>query len=225
MNRTIISVRDMTIRHSRKVLYGRLDININEGDCIMLCGANGSGKTTFLKSLAASSEEIAMIPARIIKVKGFTLREFIHLSCFKSGGIGGMISDKEDQAIDNALETFSLSHLASRDISTLSDGEFQKGAIAAALARQSRIILLDEPTAFLDAENRKSVLKAIRGICDKASGMKECTAVIFSTHDLHDGLEVANRVMALGADGEIHLGSADEGNMEAAVKRIFSSEC
>ena len=159
MNRTIISVRDMTIRHSRKVLYGRLDIDINEGDCIMLCGANGSGKTTFLKSLAASSEEIAMIPARIIKVKGFTLREFIHLSCFKSGGIGGMISDKEDQAIDNALETFSLSHLASRDISTLSDGEFQKGAIAAALARQSRIILLDEPTAFLDAENRKSVLK------------------------------------------------------------------
>jgi iron complex transport system ATP-binding protein len=225
MNRTIISVRDMTIRHSRKVLYGRLDIDINEGDCIMLCGANGSGKTTFLKSLAASSEEIAMIPARIIKVKGFTLREFIHLSCFKSGGIGGMISDKEDQAIDNALETFSLSHLASRDISTLSDGEFQKGAIAAALARQSRIILLDEPTAFLDAENRKSVLKAIRGICDKASGMKERTAVIFSTHDLHDGLEVANRVMALGADGEIHLGSADEGNMEAAVKRIFSSEC
>ena len=224
MNRTIISVRDMTIRHSRKVLYGRLDIDINEGDCIMLCGANGSGKTTFLKSLAASSEEIAMIPARIIKVKGFTLREFIHLSCFKSGGIGGMISDKEDQAIDNALETFSLSHLASRDISTLSDGEFQKGAIAAALARQSRIILLDEPTAFLDAENRKSVLKAIRGICDKASGMKERTAVIFSTHDLHDGLEVANRVMALGADGEIHLGSADEGNMEAAVKRIFSSE-
>lgn len=225
MNRTIISVRDMTIRHSRKVLYGRLDIDINEGDCIMLCGANGSGKTTFLKSLAASSEEIAMIPARIIKVKGFTLREFIHLSCFKSGGIGGMIYDKEDQAIDNALETFSLSHLASRDISTLSDGEFQKGAIAAALARQSRIILLDEPTAFLDAENRKSVLKAIRGICDKASGMKERTAVIFSTHDLHDGLEVANRVMALGADGEIHLGSADEGNMEAAVKRIFSSEC
>jgi iron complex transport system ATP-binding protein len=225
MNRTIISVRDMTIRHSRKVLYGRLDIDINEGDCIMLCGANGSGKTTFLKSLAASSEEIAMIPARIIKVKGFTLREIIHLSCFKSGGIGGMISDKEDQAIDNALETFSLSHLASRDISTLSDGEFQKGAIAAALARQSRIILLDEPTAFLDAENRKSVLKAIRGICDKASGMKERTAVIFSTHDLHDGLEVANRVMALGADGEIHLGSADEGNMEAAVKRIFSSEC
>ena len=225
MNRTIISVRDMTIRHSRKVLYGRLDIDINEGDCIMLCGANGSGKTTFLKSLAASSEEIAMIPARIIKVKGFTLREFIHLSCFKSGGIGGMISNKEDQAIDNALETFSLSHLASRDISTLSDGEFQKGAIAAALARQSRIILLDEPTAFLDAENRKSVLKAIRGICDKASGMKERTAVIFSTHDLHDGLEVANRVMALGADGEIHLGSADEGNMEAAVKRIFSSEC
>ena len=224
MNRTIISVRDMTIRHSRKVLYGRLDIDINEGDCIMLCGANGSGKTTFLKSLAASSEEIAMIPARIIKVKGFTLREFIHLSCFKSGGIGGMIYDKEDQAIDNALETFSLSHLASRDISTLSDGEFQKGAIAAALARQSRIILLDEPTAFLDAENRKSVLKAIRGICDKASGMKERTAVIFSTHDLHDGLEVANRVMALGADGEIHLGSADEGNMEAAVKRIFSSE-
>lgn len=224
MSRTLLSVRDMTIKHSRKVLYCGLDLDINEGDCIMLCGANGSGKTTFLKSLAAISDDIAMIPARILKVKGFTLREFISLSCFKLGGIGRRTSEQEEKVIDNALETFSLSHLASRDISTLSDGEFQKGAIAAAIARQSQIILLDEPTAFLDAENRKSVLKTIKGLCDTENGQQRRPAVIFSTHDLHDGLEVASRVMALGADGKIYFGSTEEGNMENAVKRIFSSE-
>ena len=116
--------------------------------------------------------------------------------------------------IDKVLELMGLSELASRDISTLSDGEFQKGSIAAALVRKASIILLDEPTAFLDAENRISVLRTLKQLCGTPNG----PAVMFSTHDLHDGLAVCDKVVALGSDGIVR--TADT-NLKETVKTIF----
>lgn len=225
MSRTLLSIKDMTIGHGDRILYSGMSLDIREGDCIMLCGANGSGKTTFLRNLAASSDETVMIPARILKVKGFTLKEFIRVSCFRERKADGRLTSQGEKAIDDALELLGLTPLASRDISTLSDGEFQKGAIAAALVRKAGIILMDEPTAFLDAENRKSVLMTIRHLCEGRikSGSEKRPAVIFSTHDLHDGLEAAGKVIALGADGKVHIGTASDNSMEAAVKRIFTT--
>ena len=107
-----------------------------------------------------------------------------------------------------------LTTLASRDISTLSDGEFQKGSIASALVRKASIILLDEPTAFLDAENRINVLRTLKHLCGTPGG----PAVMFSTHDLHDGLAVCDKVVALGSDGIVRTETA---NLKETVKTIF----
>ena len=198
----------MTIGYKGRTLYSGISFEISEGDCILLCGANGSGKTTLLKALAESHAEVgtAMIPTRIPKVKGFTLIEFINLTCCNS--------DKAEP--DTAMELLSLTSLSDRDISTLSDGEFQKGTIAAAIAKGARIIYLDEPTAFLDAENKKKVLNALSTLC-KNTGQ----AVIFSSHDLHEGLQVCNKVIALGADGQFRISSSDR---ESTVATIFSNE-
>jgi ABC-type cobalamin/Fe3+-siderophores transport system ATPase subunit len=75
---------------------------------------------------------------------------------------------------------------------------------------------MDEPTAFLDAENKKKVLKALKLLCDSSN-----KAVIFSSHDLYDGLQVCNKVIALGADRQFRISSSDR---EAAVATIFSNE-
>lgn len=198
----------MTIGYKGRTLYSGISIEIREGDCILLCGANGSGKTTLLKALADNHAEVdtAMIPTRIPKVKGFTLKEFIDLTCWNS--------DKTEA--DTAMKLLALTSLSDRDISTLSDGEFQKGTIAAALAKGAQIIYLDEPTAFLDAENKKKVLNALSTLC-KNTGK----AVIFSSHDLHEGLLVCNKVIALGADGQFRISSSDR---ESTVATIFSNE-
>ena len=208
MNKILQQVKGMTIGYKGRTLYSGISFEISEGDCILLCGANGSGKTTLLKALAESHAEVetAMIPTRIPKVKGFTLIEFINLTCCNS--------DKADP--DTAMELLSLTSLSDRDISTLSDGEFQKGTIAAAIAKGARIIYLDEPTAFLDAENKKKVLNALSTLC-KNTGK----AVIFSSHDLHEGLQVCNKVIALGADGQFRISSSDR---ESTVATIFSNE-
>lgn len=211
----LLDIKGMTIGHRGRTLYSGVDIEIRESECIMLCGANGSGKTTLLKALAGmKGEEIVMIPTRIPKVEGFTLREFIRISCFSQSDFAGRLSPEQESRIDQALETLGLRHLAQQDISTLSDGEFQKGSIAAALVRKAAIILLDEPTAFLDAENRINVLKTLKHLCSTP----EKPAVIFSTHDLHDGLAVCDKVVALGSDGIVRTSKTD---LKETVKTIF----
>ena len=204
MKKTLLQVRDLDIGHKYKKLYTSVSFDINEGDCIMLCGANGSGKTTLMKALAQISELTCMIPTRIPKVKGFTTEEFIRLG-----------SDGHD--VTEAAETLGLSGLLNRDISTLSDGEFQKASIAIALAKKASIILLDEPTAFLDAENRRAVMLCLKRLCSSES---PAPAVIFSTHELHEAQTVCNKVIALGADGIFRCTDTD---ISEAVDTIFSS--
>lgn len=221
----LLDIKGMTIGHRDRTLYSGVDIEIRESECIMLCGANGSGKTTLLKALAGmkgegaemKGKEIIMIPTRIPKVEGFTLREFIRISCFSQSDFAGRLSPEQESRIDQALETLGLRHLAQQDISTLSDGEFQKGSIAAALVRKAAIILLDEPTAFLDAENRINVLKTLKHLCSTP----EKPAVIFSTHDLHDGLAVCDKVVALGSDGIVRTSKTD---LKETVKTIFKDK-
>lgn len=190
-HKTLLHIENLTLRYKERTLCKDISFDVHEGDCIMLCGANGSGKTTLLKAIAACPDSV-MIPTRIPKVKGFTLEEFIKTGCFRQGDI--------DSKLDTVLKTLSLDHLKHRDISTLSDGEFQKGCIAIAMSQNAGIIILDEPTAFLDPGNRMSVLDAVRKICSIAhDGVMP--AVIFSTHDLHEGLKVCNRIFAIDSQG------------------------
>ena len=209
--KTLIEIRNMSIGYGQNTLYSGINLDIREGDCIMLCGANGSGKTTLMKALSKANG-VVMIPTRIPKVKGFTLREFVRVSCYSQSDIGGKLTASQEAGLEAAIHILGLTHIADRDISTLSDGEFQKAGIAAAIARKADVIILDEPTAFLDAENRISVLKTLKTICSQGK------AVMFSTHDLHDGLSVADKVIALGADGKVHTGT--EG-LSKIVSTIF----
>ena len=218
MRRTLIHIDGMTIGHGKKMLYENVSLDINEGDCIMLCGANGSGKTTLLKAIAGLQHpgcRVTMIPSRIPKVKGFSVKEFVKVSCFKQTDMTGKLSESDEAALGRALERLGIDHLKDRDISTLSDGEFQKACIAASVVQHAGVILLDEPTAFLDAENKISVLQTLGSICRT----EDSPAVIFSTHDLHEGMKVCNRVIALGADCVFRITGMDKA--EEAVQGIF----
>ena len=224
--KTLIQIKNLTIGHKDRTLFSSANFDICEGECIMLCGANGSGKTTLMKTIASRAEGVitaegcktVMIPSRIPKIKGFTLREFVRISCYDQSDMGGRLSDEQEISLENAIGRMGLMHLADRDIATLSEGEFQKAGIASALVRNADVIMLDEPTAFLDAENRISILQTLRNLCyDHTCGKR--AAVIFSTHDLTDGLAVADKVIALGADGELHC---EKKNLEAAVHTIFN---
>ena len=106
------------------------------------------------------------------------------------------MSKETEQRMEEALEVLGIKELRKRDISTLSDGEFQKACLATGLTRKAEVLLLDEPTAHLDVENRIDVLRTLREVARKTG-----TAILFSSHDLHDALRVVDRIFALTRDG------------------------
>ena len=246
---TAIQVDNLSIGYGDRILVRDISFEIAPGEVILLAGPNGSGKTTLLKRLSSGGigprnlrsqsdlrpshkwappsnvprvaqfrgpipPEVILIPTNIPKVKGFTVEGFIRTGCYAESDWRGRISADAAGRLDAALELLGIKELKERDIATLSDGEFQKACLAVGLTRQAEVLLLDEPTAFLDVENRIGVLQVLRDIARKTG-----TAVLFSSHDIHDAVQVADRVFALTRDGRF-IASTQE-NRPAVLREAF----
>ena len=194
----MITLDGISIGYGNRTLVKDISFTLAPGELVLLCGPNGSGKTSLLREIARRFPiECAMVPTRIPKLKGFTARDFLRNSLFDRGYGRG-------EGIDQALQTLGLEHLAKRDISTLSDGEFQKLCIASGLVRKPSCLLLDEPTAFLDAENRILVVDCLQKL-SREQGL----TILFSSHDLHESAPRASRVFAIDSQGDFHTGGPD----------------
>ena len=212
----MLKVDHLSIGYGDRTLVRDISFELAPGECVLLAGPNGCGKTTLLKALTGN--KIVLIPTNIPKVKGFTVEGFIETGCYRESDWRGRISSEVRKRMEEALELLGMQEFKGRDISTLSDGEFQKACLATGLTRKADVLLLDEPTAHLDVENRVDVLRTLREVARKTG-----TAVLFSSHDLHDALEVADRVFVLTRDGRFLASGPFDGlrDPEAVLKEAF----
>lgn len=260
----ILYADDLVIGNDGRALTQKMSFRVGAGECILLCGANGIGKSTLLRTLAgiipavsgeigmrgdgageaygsAGTEEraaedrrkghrtsdallqtdgsvgteerrkgrpvrVVLVPARIPKVPGFSVTDFVSTSCYRESDWLGRLPAKIRSRILETLETLDIGHLAGRDISSLSDGEFQKAAIATALLQQAEVILLDEPTAFLDVDSRESALYTLQEVA-----LEKQVSIIFSSHDIHTAAKYCTRVFGMrgGDDSDQDMVSWD----------------
>ena len=213
-------------KNGTRVVAEGINAAIQSGELTCLLGANGVGKSTLLRTLSAfqpalfgeiiiRSQEISAYTdkelSRLIGVvltekpdiRNMTVRELVALGRSPYTGFWGTLHEADWQVVDEAINAVRISKLRERMVHTLSDGERQKVMIAKALAQQTPVIFLDEPTAFLDFPSKVEMMQLLRRLAKE-----EQKTIFLSTHDFELALQVADKLWLM--TDELHIGTPHE---------------
>ncbi|MDX1996054.1 MAG: ABC transporter ATP-binding protein [bacterium] len=243
----VLAARDLDIgykasRGAPKVIVPEMQFSLLPGELVCLIGPNGVGKSTLLRTIAGmqpplkgtlrlSGDEVAdLAPLELARRLAIVLTERVDgglLTAEALVGLGrhphtdwsGWLNAQDEAVIHDALVAVGALELAHRRVSELSDGERQKVMIARALAQQPVVMLLDEPTAFLDLPRRVEMMRVLRTLARKT----DC-AVLLSTHDLDLALRSADRLWVLQKGGPLTIGAPEDLVLEGVLARVFAAE-
>ena len=226
-----VVLQDLTIGYTskgnEKVVAKGLNATLNAGELTCLLGRNGIGKSTLLRTLAAFqpplrgsillatspltaltdkelSRTIGLVLTERPDVQNMTVRFLVGMGRSPYTGFWGTLSATDEAIVDEAIRMVGIESLENRQVQTLSDGERQKVMIAKALAQQTPIICLDEPTAFLDFPSKVEMMQLLRRLA--RDGQK---TIFLSTHDVELSLQLADRIWLMEPD-MLHVGIPHE---------------
>ncbi|MGE0058228.1 MAG: ABC transporter ATP-binding protein, partial [Dehalococcoidia bacterium] len=219
-----------------------LDIKVDEGEIVSLVGPNGSGKSTLLRALARVlkpksgvvvldgksiaewptrevAKRLALLPQGPVLNAAMTVEELVWMGRSPHQGILGLPTAADRQAVELAIEETGIAPLAKRQVALLSGGERQRAWLAMAIAQQPRVLLLDEPTTFLDLNHQLEVLDLIRQL-NRQHGL----TVVMVLHDLNQAARYSSRICVL-KDGRIYGEGAPEAILTpATLREVFQIE-
>lgn len=232
----------VNIKYSDRFVVENLNLSIPTGKTTALIGANGSGKSTILKTLArimrpyggsvyldgksihqAPTKEIAkhlaILPQNPTAPGGLTIYELVSYGRFPHQSGLGTLSKKDKEIITWAMEVTGLMEICQRPIDQLSGGQRQRAWIAMALAQQTDILLLDEPTTFLDMAHQLEVLELL----DRLNKNEQRT-IVMVVHDLNHASQYAQRIVAIKQGKIVAEGSSEEVITKDVLREVFGVE-
>lgn len=228
-------------RHVTRVLSG-VTGSVAAGQMIGLVGPNGAGKSTLLRSVAGlqpslagevringtptsrmSRRQVAQALSTVltdrVSVARLTCRDVVSLGRHPHSGIGGRLRPHDHAVVDESLTAVGAADLADAFIGELSDGQRQRVMVARALAQEPSILLLDEPTSFLDPPGRIALLGMLREVCTARN-----IAVVVCSHDIEPVMRYADTLWVAGHDTDVVIGAPEDLARNGALEAAFRTE-
>jgi len=232
----LLSAEDLSIGYGERVLAEKLSLELNTGDLVGLIGQNGVGKSTLIRTLAGlqtkCSGEIHLNGKPVKDSKGLAKSisivltgkpETLNLSVVELLALGrhpytgwlGYLKEDDKKKIEEALSLMEINYIANKKLLELSDGQLQKAMIARALAQNTAIIILDEPTSHLDLKNKISVMEFLK----KISNRGKC--VLISTHEVGLAGKYCDRFWCMDFGEEMLIGEPQDLIKEGKVQQYL----
>lgn len=228
-----VALKNVSVSFGNRVLLDNVSAQFNCSQLIALVGRNGTGKSSLMRVMARldtpSSGEVKLmnlstpkrheiakmlsyVSTRRVKLHLMRVDELVATGRAPMTGWSGTLSKADRRIVDESMSLAGISTLASRRVDSLSDGEAQRAMIARAIAQTTPIILLDEPTSFLDIPARIELCRLLRQLADSGK------CVIFSTHELSLAEEWCDRIALIDTP---HLTTGTPGEMRQHIARAF----
>ena len=218
MKEFLCETQELAIGYGKTPLASGIALGANPGQILVLVGPNGAGKSTLLKTLAgqlaplggtvlldgqdltaytgtARAQKLALMLPHTRRTELTTCFEFAAAGRIPYTGRLGILSDADRQAVQDALEIAGAAHLADRDFNCISDGQRQRVLLARAICQQPKVLLLDEPTSFLDIKGKIELLTILQKLAHEQG-----LAVIVSLHELDMAQKIADAVVCVFPD-------------------------
>ena len=215
-----LRLENLAVGHSARVFVDGIDLTVEPGQVVALIGPNGSGKTTILKTIAGHLEarggaiEVCSCDLSSLKPNDLarklaalftdrphaelaTVRDVVEAGRYPYTGRMGALADEDRAEVQSALEAAGVAHLADRDFAHMSDGQRQRALIARALCQRTRVLLLDEPTSYLDIRAQLDILQLLRCYARESR-----VAIVMSLHEIDLAQKAADRIVCI-KDGHV----------------------
>ncbi|MBQ0138126.1 MAG: ABC transporter ATP-binding protein [Kurthia sp.] len=235
-----LQIEDIRVGYDDKTIVHDLTIDIPDGKITTIIGANGCGKSTLLKAItriipyqAGSvvldgeniqkmntkklAQELAILPQSPESASGLLVEELVSYGRFPYQKGFGNLSTKDREMIDWALQATNTAEFKNRPVDSLSGGQRQRVWIAMALAQETDIIFLDEPTTYLDMAHQLEVLELLQQLNEK-----EGRTIVMVLHDLNQAARFSDYMIALNTGHLVKAGSSDEVMTNEILRKVFN---
>ncbi|HCM91155.1 MAG TPA: cobalamin biosynthesis protein CbiD [Lachnospiraceae bacterium] len=218
----------MAAGYAGKIIVEDVELGVNKGEILTLIGPNGSGKSTVLKSIIGQlglirgavyidgrnmtgigrgelARKLSLLMTDRIKTELMTCFDVVATARYPYTGSFGLLGDEDRRIVSEAIGRVNAYELADRDFNMISDGQKQRILLARCIAQEPELIVLDEPTSFLDIKYKIELLQILKGLArDKG------TAIIMSMHEIDFAKQVSDRIVCIGSKGIDRIGTPEE---------------
>ncbi len=231
--------KQLTVGYNGKPLIKDIEIRLKKGQVLTLIGPNGSGKSTILKSITKHlksicgtvyignksidtmsnkdmSYQVSVVLTEKLKTELMTCRDVVATGRYPYTGMLGILSEQDNLHIRNAMDLVNAWELRDRDFNEISDGQRQRILLARAICQDPEIIVLDEPTSFLDIHYELELLNILRTLAEERN-----ITVIMSLHELDMAQKISDLVMCVKGEYITHLGTPIEIFQKDLISELY----